>query len=268
MKLYYQHYSEAANSEIALSQSEQPPVIIIPGLFGSTTNWRSFAKKLSANHHVIVIDQRNHGRSPHADSQSYFDMSDDLLELINILELEKVILCGHSMGGKTAMVFALLHPERVGKLAVLDIAPVAYPHSHAPFLDALLDIDLSQLESRSAADKALKTAIPETSTRLFLLQSLVGRANNYQWRLNLPVLRSEMDKVVGFPSDQLKEYSSSVEARFIYGLNSTYISEKDRPLINKFFPKADFAGIANAGHWLHVEQPQRVLDALNEFLAT
>lgn len=264
MKLYYQIYPEALD----LSSLDHAPVIIIPGLFGSTSNWRSFARKLSEHYPVIVIDQRNHGRSPHADTHSYFDMSGDLLELVDLLNLDKVILCGHSMGGKVAMLFSLLHPERVEKLAILDIAPVTYTHSHAPFLDALLEIDLSQLESRSAADKALQSAIPDTGTRLFLLQSLTGTAKNYQWRLNLSVLHREMDKIVGFPSDGLSTYSNSVETGLIYGENSTYVKQQDLPLIKKFFPKAYLTGIPNAGHWLHVEQPALVLAALLNFLQT
>lgn len=262
MKLFYQIYPESQN----LKTSEQTPVLIIPGLFGSTINWRSFARELSQTYPVIVIDQRNHGQSPHADTQSYFDMSDDLLHLLDTLDLDKVILCGHSMGGKTAMVFSLLHPERVSKLAVLDIAPRRYTHSHAPFLEALLQIDLSQLESRSAADKALRSAIPEAGTRLFLLQSLIGTAKNYQWRLNLSVLQMEMQKIVGFPSDELEGYSNSVETIVIYGENSTYVKDQDFALLKKLFPLADFTGIANAGHWLHVEQPKLVLDALQTFL--
>lgn len=267
MKLYYQYYPTSLEPDtIEPSELNQPAVIIIPGLFGSTTNWRGFAKKLSEHYPVIVIDQRNHGRSPHADTQSYFDMCDDLLELLNELELDNPILCGHSMGGKVAMVFGLLYPERVSKLAVLDIAPVVYPHSHAPFLEALMRIDLSQLASRKAADTALQSAIPETGTRLFLLQSLVGSANNYQWRLNLPVLHSQMNEIVGFPTERLESYSSQVEACFIYGESSTYVTEQNLRLIKTFFPSASAKGIPNAGHWLHVEQPTLVLDALHTFL--
>ena len=262
MKLFYQIYPDSQD----LAALVQPPVLIIPGLFGSTINWRSFARELSKTYPVIVIDQRNHGRSPHTDTQSYFDMSDDVLELLDTLALDKVALCGHSMGGKTAMVFSLLHPERVSKLVILDIIPRTYTHSHAPFLDALLQIDLSQLGSRSDADKALRSAIPDTGTRLFLLQSLTGNAKNYQWRLNLSVLQREMQKIVGFPSDELEGCSNSVETTVIFGDNSTYVKGQDLTLLTKFFPQADLTSISNAGHWLHVEQPKLVLDALQTFL--
>jgi pimeloyl-ACP methyl ester carboxylesterase len=262
MKLYYQTYPESLD----INGLEQPPVIIIPGLFGSTSNWRSFAKLLSEDYPVIIVDQRNHGRSPHAGTQSYFDMSDDLLELLDTLGLEQAILVGHSMGGKVAMVFSLLHPERVSRLAILDIAPVVYSHSHAPFLEALLDIDLSELESRSAADKALQSAIPDTGTRLFLLQSLTGTAKNYQWRLNLSVLHTEMSKIVGFPSSQLEVMVNSVDACLIYGENSTYVTETEQAVVLTYFPQTEFFGIPKAGHWLHVEQPKLVLEALRTFL--
>lgn len=262
MKLYYQTFPESLD----INALDQSPVIIIPGLFGSTSNWRSFAKALAEDYPVIVVDQRNHGRSAHADTQSYFDMSDDLLGLLNSLDIKQAILCGHSMGGKVAMVFSLLHPERVRSLVVMDIAPVVYSHSHAPFLEALLDIDLSQLESRSAADKALQSAIPDTGTRLFLLQSLTGSSKNYQWRLNLSVLNSEMSKIVGFPSSELEVMVNSVDACLIYGEDSTYVAEKHQVAVLRYFPEVEFVGIPNAGHWLHVEQPKLVLEALRTFL--
>lgn len=262
MELYYQTYPDS----IDLESLSKPPVIIIPGLFGSTSNWRSFAKKLSEKHVVIVVDQRNHGRSPHSETHTYFDMANDLLGFLDRLKLSQVNLCGHSMGGKVAMVFALQHPERIAKLTIMDIAPVQYSHSHAPFLDALLSIDLSGLASRSAAELALRDAIPDTGTRLFLLQSLTGSANNFEWRLNLPVLHKEMSTIVGFPFEELEMLSTPLETCVIYGEESDFVTPAHRPKVEHFFPNVEYSGIANAGHWLHVEQQSLVLAALIAFL--
>ena len=176
MKLYSQHFPD----DLSVDQLRHHlPMIIIPGLFGSTANWRSFARKLSVTQPVLVVDQRNHGRSPHAGTNTYDDMVADLIELCDHLSIEKAIFCGHSMGGKTAMQLALNHQERVEKLIVLDIAPVKYQHSHAPFLEGLMDIDLSALKSRSEADRALQDVITDTATRLFLLQNLTGSSGSY-----------------------------------------------------------------------------------------
>lgn len=262
MQLHIQTFPDGAN----LRALTAPPLVIIPGLFGSTSNWRSFAKTMSSSYQVIVIDQRNHGRSPHSNSNSYFDLASDLLELLDEYGLEQVHLCGHSMGGKTAMTFSLLHPERVCSLAVLDIAPIRYTHSHAPFLDELLKIDLNSLGSRSEADRALQAAIPDAATRLFLLQNLTGSPNAYSWRINIEVLHREMATIVSFPLEELAGRHNSVKTLMLIGEQSEYVRLEHHGAIKELFPNAQFEGIANAGHWLHVEQPQAVATSLTNFL--
>lgn len=260
MNLNFDTYPETAE------QLTSPPLIIIPGLFGSTSNWRGFAKRLGDDYPVIVIDQRNHGRSPHAASHSYADMVGDLLEFVDQQGIDQFIPCGHSMGGKVAMLFAHQYPQRVAKLAVLDIAPIAYSHSHSSYLEAMLAIDLETLESRSEADRRLRADIPDTATRLFLLQSLVGSPGQYQWRLNLAALLEYMPQIVGFPDTLQGASPSHIETAFIYGENSDYVQAKHHTLIRDCFSAAQFVGIPGAGHWLHVEQPERVLSALRRFL--
>jgi len=262
MQLFYQQYPEDSSQV----NSDHSPIIIIPGLFGSTVNWRGFARNLSKEYLVYVVDQRNHGESPHADSHSYADMVADLLQLVDDLGLERVTLCGHSMGGKVAMAFSLLYPDRVDKLAVLDIAPVAYTHSHAPYIKALMAIDLSQLASRSDAEKALQESIPDMATRLFLMQSLVGSPGNYRWRLNLAILYQYMSDITSFPEQDLVGMSSDLKPLFLTGSNSDYVLEQHNDAIKYYFPKAVFNEIEGAGHWLHAEQPKRVLEALTVFL--
>ncbi len=258
MKLNYQIFPEGAEVNNHLT-----PLLIVPGLFGSISNWRSIAKQLSNSRTVIVVDQRNHGRSPHAESQSYADMVSDLVELCRDLQLASVDVAGHSMGGKVAMLLAVHHPDLLRSLVILDIAPVTYSHSHAPFLKALLDIDLSTLESRGGADRALRDAIPDTSTRLFLLQSLTGSPGNYKWRLNLKVLHDYMDEIIGFPDIDIH---SEVDTLIIAGADSTYLLSEHHARLSELFPRSKFASVANAGHWLHAEQPEAVIKLMENFL--
>jgi pimeloyl-ACP methyl ester carboxylesterase len=261
-----QLFSQAYPQLYSPSSDSRVPLLIIPGLFGSIANWRSFAKKLSEYCPVIVIDQRNHGRSPHVDSHSYSDMVADLLEFIDIEGITQVNLCGHSMGGKVAMAFALSHPDRVNSLAVLDIAPVEYAHTHAPYLERMIALDLDLLESRSAADQLLKHAIPETSTRLFLLQSLAGVPGKFYWRLNLVILLRDMAKILSFPFARLAGLSYLGKTLFVSGGQSDYLLESHYNQILEYFPAASFESIAEAGHWLHAEQPQAVMATLLNFL--
>jgi len=239
------------------------PVVILPGLFGSTTNWRGFAKLLSEHWPVIVLDQRNHGRSPHAPTHNYLDMAGDLLDFLDAHKIEKIKLCGHSMGGKAAMVFSLLHPERVDQLAVLDIAPVSYSHTHAPYLKAMISLDLEAISSRSDADTLLSGAIPDVATRLFLLQSLIGTKGKFEWRLNLSTLLDEMPKILSFPS---MSESSAIDAIFVSGELSSYVKLSHHSEIKEYFPMANFEQVLGAGHWLHAEEPHAVLTVLLNFL--
>lgn len=268
MQLYSQCYPENYIRAGLYRSDPRPPVIIIPGLFGSTSNWRSFARNLGQSYPVIVVDQRNHGRSPHSDSNAYADLVLDLLTFINRYEFSQVIPVGHSMGGKVAMVFSLEHPERVAKLVVLDIAPVTYSGSHAPFLEALQKIDLSTLASRSAAEKALRPVIPDAPTRLFLLQSLSGKAGSYRWRLNLSVLHQYMPELVSFPIEASEDRRADTPSMFIFAEDSDYVNQAHHEIIYSYFKGANFKGIDNAGHWLHVEQPDAVLDAVLKFIGS
>lgn len=261
MNLYFQTYPD--NLNISDFAGQDIPIIIVPGLFGSTANWRAVAKRLGESHKVITIDQRNHGRSPHASSQTYADMVQDLKHFCDHHNLDKIVLCGHSMGGKVAMLFALEYPDIVSKLIILDIAPIAYSHSHAPYLRSLIDLDLSVLKSRSDADRQLRESIPDLGTRMFLLQSLSGSPGQYQWKLNLPVLLEYMQEMTGFPE---KKGSTDMDAIFVAGDLSDYLCDQHHPEILSLFSNTEFFSIPNAGHWLHAEQPQQVLDIINNFI--
>jgi pimeloyl-ACP methyl ester carboxylesterase len=190
-------------------------------------------------------------------------MVSDLIQLCDHMDLLRINLAGHSMGGKVAMLVAIERPELVSRLLVLDIAPKKYAHSHAPFLSEMLNIDLNSLSSRKQADEALSEAIPDTATRLFLLQSLSGSPGNYQWRLNLPVLYNYMDEIIDFPS---VSSSAAVPTLVLTGAQSNYFTGEDEARLRRLFPNSRIEVISGAGHWLHAEQPQKVLAAMDKFL--
>lgn len=245
------------------------PIIIVHGLFGSIANWRGVARELAKEHKVYIVDQRNHGDSEHLDTMSYFDMAADLDEFIASQQLTDYVLCGHSMGGKACMTFALADyssNQKMRALIVLDIAPVAYTHSHAPYLDALSAIDLSTVSSRAEVEKMLQSEITEPDTRLFLMQSLERKENLFRWKINIPVLQKYMTDITGFPMVELSEKSSDIPALFLYGKQSDYVKDDMHANIQRFFPNTTFDAI-DAGHWLHIEQRQAMLDSISLFLA-
>lgn len=240
----------------------RPPLFIVHGLFGSARNWSAIAKRLAADRQVISVDMRNHAASPWADSHGYDDLAADLDEVI-AAHGGRADVIGHSMGGKAAMALALTAPGRINRLVVGDISPVAYGHSQSSLVNAMQGLDLTGLGSRGEADARLAATVPEAPVRAFLLQSLDLKTDPPSWRLNLDVLGREMDRIVGWPEF---ETQFTGPALFLAGETSDYIRPDHRDTILRLFPKAEFGTVANAGHWLHAENPRGFLDAVTAFL--
>ena len=234
------------------------PLLIAHGLFGSARNLGVVAKRLSANRQVTTVDMRNHGTSPWFDSNSYFDMAEDLAGEIT----EQSDVLGHSMGGKTSMILALQHPEKIRKLVVADIAPVGYSHTQGHLIEAMRALDLTQVETRGDADRQMQAHVAEPGVRAFLLQSLDVKEK--RWRLNLDVLGAEMDKIIGFP-DVDGEFGGPT--LFLTGAESDYVLPEHRARIKSLFPNAIFAKIPGAGHWLHADKPREFEAAVEAFLS-
>ena len=231
------------------------PLLIAHGLFGSARNWGVIAKRLSETRRVIVVDMRNHGFSKWKQTHSYADLADDLAEVLD----GPADVLGHSMGGKAAMMLALQAPEKLRKLIVADIAPVAYGHSQMGPIEAMRGVDLALVSSRSDAKAQLGELEPGVDD--FLLQSLDMKEK--RWRLNLDVLAAEMDKIIGFP-DVAGRFEG--ETLFLSGAASDYVRAEHRDRMKALFPKAKFARIPGAGHWLHAERPREFAAAVTTFL--
>lgn len=246
----------------ATTPSDQPPLLIAHGLFGSGRNWGVIARRLADTRSVVTVDMRNHGESPRMPSQSYPEMAADLAEVI-VAQGGVADVLGHSMGGKTAMVLALGQGALLRKLVVADIAPVAYRHDQSQNVAAMAGLDLSGLASRKEADLRLARSIDDPALRAFFLQSLDLRATPPGWRLNLPVLDQEMPKIVGWPDTKGQFIGSAL---FLSGANSSYVLPAHRPLILAQFPNAYFARIPGAGHWLHAEKPREFEETVRLFL--
>lgn len=250
--------------ELAFEEFGNPDnssLIILHGFFASSRNWRQVAEKLSAKFHVYVLDMRNHGASPHNPVMDYPSMATDLLRFIENRELKTVSLLGHSMGGKIAMWFALNHPDFVDHLIVADIAPVSYTHSFDDTIQALKALPLAEISNRKQAEELLASAIPELSYRQFLLQNLPLKNGEYCWRIDLDVFYHMAPNIVAFPNtDHVEPFTG--KTLFIAGADSSYVKAED---ISVLFPQASISTIANAGHWLHVQQPDVFTELVEKF---
>lgn len=241
----------------------QPPLLIVHGLFGSARNWGVIARRLSDDRQVLAVDMRNHGDSAWTEAHGYEDLAQDLAGVIRAHGGRADVL-GHSMGGKAAMQLALTQPDLLRRLIVADIAPVAYSHSQAHLVDAMQSLPLRGLASRGEADRLLADAIPDEGTRAFLLQSLDLKATPPRWKLNLALLRAEMDRITGWPGTTGTFDGPTL---FLAGGSSHYIRPEHRETIKALFPEAKQAKIPGAGHWLHAEKPREFEAAIRAFLA-
>ncbi|WP_031525612.1 alpha/beta fold hydrolase [Dyadobacter crusticola] len=240
------------------------PVIILHGVFGLLDNWSGISKTIAEQgYRVYLVDQRNHGRSPHAGPLDFPTFAADLKEFIEEHSLENPILIGHSMGGKTVMQYAVTYPGTYEGLVVVDIGPKGYPIHHARILEGLNAIPVDQIESRNEADEILSEYEPILAVRQFLLKNLYRKdEGGFAWRFNLPLLTTDMSNV----GEEIR-YESPIQGPvlFIRGEKSNYIQDGDFAGIQEMFPEARFETIADAGHWVQAEKPQEFVAAVTRF---
>ena len=243
------------------------PIIILHGMFGTLDNWQTIGKQLAENYTVYIVDQRNHGRSPHVDLIDYPSMAADLKEFMEAHWMFKAHIMGHSMGGKTAMQFAFDQPDMVDKLIVVDIAPRQYPGGHEQIMSALRDLDLNKVAERGEAEDFLRDRLTDydDSVILFLMKNLSRRkGGGFEWKMNFPAIDRHYQDILGALTS---DHPYEGETLFIRGENSRYIEEEDWQNTQKLFPNATLEIIAKAGHWVHAEQTDAFLKSVREFLA-
>ncbi len=230
-------------------------IVILHGFLGMGDNWKSFAKRLDGQKFKInLVDQRNHGKSFWDDSMSYVDMATDLLMFCNSQNIHKTIVIGHSMGGKTAMKFSSMFPERVEKLIVVDIAPKKYSPDFKNIIDGYNHLDLDSFNSRAEIDNVYKIFVEDNSLRSFLMKNIHrDKEGKFRLRINLKVLEKKITEIGSFDHENLFFNKSTV---FIKGSKSDYILENDENLIKKCFPKSFLHKVHNAGHWVHNDKPE------------
>ncbi|HOI31980.1 MAG: alpha/beta fold hydrolase [Bacteroidales bacterium] len=257
MELAYKRYGNSGDQ----------PLIILHGLFGISDNWVTFGKRIaSEGFDVIIPDQRNHGKSPHSDVFNYPALTDDLVELVDLLEIKKPILLGHSMGGKVAMRFAIEYPELVKKLEVVDISLKAYDDRpyHRAIVQAMQSIDLSVISGRTEAEERLAEKVPQERIRQFLLKNLHWKdRKTLEWRINLSGIAANLGQM--FDAIQTAEVFTK-PTLFVRGGASDYILPEDYPHIRHNFPRAEILTIEGASHWVHAEAAEQFYQISSGFL--
>lgn len=264
MKLFHRKYGSG------------PPLIILHGLYGSSDNWVTIARHLSDSFTVILPDQRNHGQSPHSEVHDYDSMRDDLFELVSDSGIKKFFLAGHSMGGKTAISFALKWPEMLNGLLIADISPFTTENAqnsihsqHSTILNAVLSLDLKKVNNRKDAESLLSLKIQSEKERGLILKNLERNSENtFAWKFNAPSLSKNLKKImvgVERPSD-FNSQITGFPIIFLKGGDSEYIPKNDYKDILKVFPAAEIIEIPGAGHWIQVDKPEEVVKYIRRLL--
>lgn len=243
------------------------PFIILHGLFGLSDNWVSFAKKIAGlGYQVYVLDQRNHGQSPHSPNFNYLALVDDLFEFIDENELEDAVILGHSMGGKVAMRFALENPDYLSKLIVVDISLRQYPARdyHSEVIQAMKKVDFSIVESREEVESVLSEDIKSPRIRQFIMKNLFRKEKNkFAWRMCLDAIANNLDTMF----DGIEaERPLNKPALLVRGGKSDYVLDSDLIPFESAFPQAIVKTIPNATHWVHAEEPRLFYKYVVDFL--
>ncbi len=243
---------------------EGEPIIILHGLFGMLDNWQTVAKELAKDYMVILIDLRNHGKSPHSELWNVQLMAEDVVNFMESNWIYNANIIGHSMGGKVAMEVALTNPSLVEKLVVVDIGPRAYLPGHELIFKGLQSVPISKIGSRNEAEEALAEAINDKGVRQFLLKNISRlKDGGYRWKMNLPVIINNYESIL--EESRIDEVYDG-PSLFIGGQLSNYIRVEDEVLIKEVFPSAEIIMIPDAGHWVHADQKDELVKVIREFI--
>lgn len=252
-----------------------PVMIILHGLYGSSDNWLSIARRLEDRFTIFIPDLRNHGKSPHTSTHTFEDMVGDLHLFFLHHHIKTATILGHSMGGKLAMMFAADYPEMVDNLIVADIAPKNYNSGnralksvlqHEVILGLMEELNLVAVTSRKEIDHFLAGKLSNVTLRQFLIKNIHRNKEGYfEWKINVPVLKSALNSITSEVNSQWFDARKPIlkyPVTFIRGLNSEYISDQDFISITDIYPEARLIDIPGAGHWLHAEQPEKFVEAV------
>lgn len=251
-----------------------PRVVLLHGLFGQGRNFTALARSLAPDAQVLLLDLPDHGRSPWSDAISYPAMAAAVArELADGAGPEDGpwAVVGHSMGGKVAMALALLRPELVARLGVVDIAPAASGgvDRFGTYAAAMRSLDLESLPDRASADRELAAAVPDATVRAFLLQNLRRDGDRWRWQVNLGLLGDALDVIGGWPDLTAPPYHGRPyrgPVLWVAGQDSDYVRPEHAAAMRALFPRVRTVTVKDAGHWVHADQPAVFAAVLRRFL--
>lgn len=252
-----------------------PRLVFLHGTMGYAANWRRVARHFEDRFEVLVFDQRGHGRSfQPAIGYAARDFAGDLEQILDALGWNQVNLVGHSMGGRVAYRFAAEHPERVVKLVIEDIGPTNHPTS-ASLVVRMLDAVPVPFSSKAAAKDYFHTTFVEAfnyennvrGLAEYLYANITENGKGQAvWRFFEPGIR---ESVAQARADQSWEDIANLRSPTLL-MRGEFSKDLPRDVFDKMLQlnnRIEGLEIKNSGHWIHSEQPERFIQALEEFLS-
>lgn len=240
------------------------PVLFLHGLLGQGRNMRRFQHNPAMKDRLtLTMDLRNHGHSPHGRAQLQA-MAEDVHHTLLHYSLRHVSVVGHSLGGKIAMILALLYPHTVQSLLVLDIPPAHTGHGMGALLQKMAQNPLpDRLKTATEIMHWLTTISDKERIRQLLMQNIEVGHSPF-WKIGLTELVEGITDLEGWPSLDFAPYRGSVS--FLKGENSPYIQPEHHNIMTHLFPHHQLDTVPDAGHWLQVDNYQAFNTYLYNFI--
>lgn len=257
-----------------LGTNTQERVVFIHGLMAFAANWRKIANRLENDFQCLIYDQRGHGRSFKPETgYSPEIFAEDLDKITTELGWDSFHLVGHSMGGRNAMVFANLYPEKVRTLTIEDMGPDSDPmmrgyyenmlgHIPTPFADKAAVKYFFDHEFK----KAFASKEPPAVLSTFLQANLEEKTDgSYDWRFSKHAV-FEITRE-GHLKDRWLEVSSfKMPVLLIRGENSHILKQETFDKMLAVNPNIQGIELAGAGHWVHYEKFEEFVQAFRKFV--
>ena len=221
------------------------PIIILHGIMGSSDFWAPTAKVLSNKYRVLIPDLPNHGNSLHTNTLDYQSMANIIEEFAITNNIEKPIIIGHSYGGKIAL--------QMAKKNNIDIEKMI----------KILSLPLPFISSYKQASKYFASLTDDQNTITLLSKGLKREGKQLRWKWNTELLCRQYSQIlqpITLPTQ------CHIPLLLIKGELSDYITPSGIKELQYSFSQLRVASIANAGHWVHVDNFDDFISTLESFL--
>lgn len=280
--LYHTSKAERLKEEKAESQKVfEPlslqafkPIFILHGLFDCTLSWKPIADRLSSTFSVHNLPLRNHRDAKRFPTMSFDEMAEDVKQYADENGIEKFIFVGHSLGGKTAMQFALKYPQMIEKMVAVDISPCRMSSlvEHNAIITSLLNnvmaiknLPLSDFHSLAEFAKGISTFDDDTKRAIIGNIKYDGKA--FSWYLDIDAIFNNFDKLTGgFDVDDFIDRKIEVPTLFIKALDSDFLPKSDYKAAKYIFPNSEIIEIPGCTHRIHLENPAILAEKITDFL--